>query len=35
MLRAMEREADERLQQKFAAIREEERNILDKLIVMD
>ncbi len=35
MFRAMEREADERLAQKFAQIREEERNILDKLIVMD
>lgn len=35
MFRALEREADERLQQKFAAIRDEERNILDKLILMD
>jgi hypothetical protein len=29
------RDADRRLQEKFAAIHEEERNILDKLIVMD
>lgn len=35
MFRAMEREADERLQQKFAQIRDEERNILDKLILLD